>query len=587
MLTSNQDKENQSDAHHASFKSEELLGRPLLVERNAQDPFSLPLLPSNLNTSVKPFGPREIPKARPLPPLPPSAPLTRQNSQDTRPPSVLEHAISQPTPPSSFVPPPTAIIQEPQHISPPATVSTSQELSIPLNDTNGAPKLSTGSVFPPLMRKQSYVGLPEPSPLRKSMRGLPTRAPNVNTATTTPVVPAAPAGGVRSSWLRGGPRDTTWAHKGKLSINPSILASNGIAGVKRKSGELGDGGDQRVKKIAKKEVRLDEAEDISQPVDTAMDEDKHSPVLERGEEDTAELLRKLRTRLGVVKTNELVATAQKTVNQEDKMEVDILQQSAVSSIAKPTRHSREDRLSVSHLVSVYDPKPHPAITCQSIAMTLPSTTPARSPPRKPFEMAPTHANVAVAQVAAPSSTAPFSFKTNIFKPLNTNIFTAPPSNVKPMEWPAHSAILSAPTHGPSSQGTGISSQSTVVTELESVFDSQSQPMSQAGTSFHFSQEQHKPANEATFTGWTKYQDDDVDDWARPIPDQPFVGASSDVDSDGDHTHVPIAIGPINGDSDWDEDEHDQEPEVERGVSELESNPSEGTDVSSRSDLVSH
>jgi hypothetical protein len=144
-----------------------------------------------------------------------------------------------------------------------------QEITVPLNDTklsSTAPQAGASepsSIFPIVVRKQSYATLPEPSPLRKSTRHVVRPQP----ATTTPVTSSTGAGGVRSSWLR---RDTHLPDKGltgttakntMVNAGPSnfgLSVDGPLAGSKRKSDGLQDGtevGEARSAKIARRGSR--------------------------------------------------------------------------------------------------------------------------------------------------------------------------------------------------------------------------------------------------------------------------------------------------------------------------------------------
>ena len=145
-----------------------------------------------------------------------------------------------------------------------------QDIRVPLNDTkpsSAAPQArtsETSSIFPTVVRKQSYATLPEPSPLRKSTRHGPSVA-RPQPAATTPVASSSGASGVRSSWLR---RDTHLPDKGLTGITAKNTAANAgllnlglsndgpLAGSKRKSADMQDeteAEEQRSAKIARKE----------------------------------------------------------------------------------------------------------------------------------------------------------------------------------------------------------------------------------------------------------------------------------------------------------------------------------------------
>lgn len=148
----------------------------------------------------------------------------------------------------------------------PAPIS-AQEITVPLNDTKPSstvPQAGTSeasTIFPTVVRKQSYATLPEPSPLRKSTRGIARPQP----ATTTPVAGSTGAVGVRSSWLR---RDTHLPDRGLTGVTAKNTMANAgplnsglsydgpLTGTKRKSADMQDGTEvdnPRSMKIARKE----------------------------------------------------------------------------------------------------------------------------------------------------------------------------------------------------------------------------------------------------------------------------------------------------------------------------------------------
>jgi len=142
-----------------------------------------------------------------------------------------------------------------------------QEITVPLNDTKPSSTVAqagaseTSSIFPTVVRKQSYPTLPEPSPHRRSTRSIARPQPT----STTPVAGSTGAARVRSSWLR---RDThlpdrsvtgvtaknTMANAGPMNLG---LSSGGpLIGSKRKSADMQDGAEvdnPRSTKMARKE----------------------------------------------------------------------------------------------------------------------------------------------------------------------------------------------------------------------------------------------------------------------------------------------------------------------------------------------
>jgi len=423
---------------------------------------------------MKPQGPRENTK-RPLPPLPKLASAVSLTPLEQ--PQPLEQAVesSMPWAVSCTSIPPSAkyVAKENSHVSQPqppivpivttapppvptlSAVPTAlapvpvQEITVPLNDTKplaAVPQAGTSeapSIFPTVVRKQSYATLPEPSPLRKSTRNIARPQP----ATTTPVAGSTGASGVRSSWLR---RDTHLPDRGLTgvtakntvanagSLNFGLSSDGPLTGSKRKSTDMQDGtevGDPRSTKIARKEsqgrkrdmdtadaharvaaqaalqeplqekpaAKVPQPEPVAQPQPPtekpplSIFDDETQLISHDEEEDTNERLQRLTK---IVKA--ALPGSRGPSGGVVQMEVDDNPRSQRPS--KEEKRKDSGRLSVSHLVGAFEEKDRD--------QSCPSTTPPHSPPLKAappaFKFVPPQPLV---------TTTSFAVKKPIFQPL--------------------------------------------------------------------------------------------------------------------------------------------------------------------------
>ena len=291
--TPDKEKENAPPTGALEPQHDNPFGRPpLLGAKNTPEAPPTGLTPA-ITVLPKPQGPRENTK-RPLPPLPKTAsgvslasleqphPLQQavelnlyHNISCTSIPLSSTKSVAKGNSPVSHPQPPTVPILTPTvppHIPTPSAAPAAlapvsiQEITVPLNDTrasSAAPPNEAPSIFPTVVRKQSYATLPEPSPLRKGTR----RGPSITRpqpATTTPVAGSTGTSGVRSSWLR---RDTRLPDKSLTGVTANNTVANAgpldcglsidgpLAGSKRKSTDMQDGtgvDESRSAKIARK-----------------------------------------------------------------------------------------------------------------------------------------------------------------------------------------------------------------------------------------------------------------------------------------------------------------------------------------------
>ncbi|KAG8779432.1 hypothetical protein FRC16_003429, partial [Serendipita sp. 398] len=200
------------------------------------------------------------------------------SSQQPEPPQAVAHPTSVPAQAAKSKPIP--VPRTPSPIPLPADEDDDDmevEVEIPLNDTTVHPDSKedeTIPVFPSILnKKHSFASLPNPSPLKKSVRGTSTQDKEGNSSATakTPNANSSGGGGSRpsvrpsSGWLKNTATTVTKKTKGGEKAGDLVTALNtaanattvglavtgGNAGLKRKS-EVHDESEERVTKLAKK-----------------------------------------------------------------------------------------------------------------------------------------------------------------------------------------------------------------------------------------------------------------------------------------------------------------------------------------------
>ncbi|KAG8804197.1 hypothetical protein FRC18_007158, partial [Serendipita sp. 400] len=200
------------------------------------------------------------------------------SSQQPERPSAVAHPTSVPAQAAKSKPIP--VLRTPSPIPLPADEDDDDmevEVEIPLNDTTVHPDSKedeTIPVFPSILnKKHSFASLPNPSPLKKSVRGTSTQDKEGNSSATakTPNANSSGGGGARpsvrpsSGWLKNTATTVTKKTKGGEKAGDLVTALNtaanattvglavtgGNAGLKRKS-DVHDESEERVTKLAKK-----------------------------------------------------------------------------------------------------------------------------------------------------------------------------------------------------------------------------------------------------------------------------------------------------------------------------------------------
>jgi hypothetical protein len=460
------------------------------------------------------------------------------------------------------------------------TVLSVQEITVPLNDTRPSstvPQAGTSeasSIFPTVVRKQSYSTLPEFSPLRKSTRSIARSQP----ATTTPVAGSTGAIGVRSSWLR---RDThlpdkgltgvtaknTMANAGPLNLG---LSSDGpLIGNKRKSADMQDGTEvdnPRSTKIARKESQ-ERKPDMDAHARVALQAVHQEPPQERPakvpqpetqppteqrppsifddetqliphdeEEDTNERLQRL--------TN-LVKAALPGSREPSggivQMEVD--EKLRPQRPSKKEKEKDSGRLSVSHLVGAFEKKDQDQSYTSTTPLHSPPLTAAALPALKfvPPQPVTTAASAAVMKpifqrlppkdATTRTSSQPVFTRPQAHHPTVAPFAPSQPANskqvfTKDLSRPPPSSMFNAPPLQSGLGGIGLtgpawqpifqpSTQGTETTELKSIFDAASQGTSQP-TTVQMSQSSGCEdgaweETDVTFPGWGAIKPDDERD----------------------------------------------------------------------------
>ena len=527
-----------------------------------------------------------------MPPRPPSRAATSAVAPSVQPPKAIDF-VEQPVQNALPVAPAKARTPSP----PPARVEMDEmevEVEVPLNDTTevSIKPISLGSTTVPLFpiastlslsRKPSFAALPNPSPMRKSVRG-DTTTPHARSRSSAAT---GPSGHRTSGWLKGTattPASATAdkklsAKKAKdgleqdektaantaanaaltaASIAPVVQAAPATNSkppsnnLKRKS-EVASGaesGEERASKASKKDGKTFAME--------RDDDDEEDTDAGPHEDDTAERLLKLRGMLKIGSVSDM-GLAEKPPRVESRPTADLGEFRPVSRAGdesnkgKNTKESKIGKpaivspLKVSELVGAWEkkreaspsadrqagfglPKFAPLAKMANVGSTTPPDSPAVTKVLKATTVGKTLERV-------PSTLSNASVPTSIFKaPPKTNIFTAPAA--KPASKAAaqpQSIFTRAPSlqYGASSQ----QSQSTATTNEEdtdslfelagkkgkastSTFDTQSQPSQEPGK-----QQEREPTatwgmDEGFTAGWLSKGNDTLgEDAARRLLQQ--------------------------------------------------------------------
>ncbi|KAG8766745.1 hypothetical protein FRC15_006145, partial [Serendipita sp. 397] len=370
------------------------------------------------------------------------------------------------------------------------------EVEIPLNDTTLHPTSKedeTIPVFPSILnKKHSFASLPNPSPLKKSVRGTSTQDKEGNSSAMakTPNANSSGGGGSRpsvrpsSGWLKNTATTVTKKTKGGEKAGDLVTALNtaanattvglavtgGNAGLKRKS-EVHDESEERVTKLAKKSAdsyvsaavtpgSVVSASTTPGTAVSAATAQNEKDFAADPEEDTATRLLKLRGRLNSVSSS--VVTGVEIGEAEEK---------------KSKVQKREDEFGSGFGLPKFNIPTSATFGQLAPLETSKSTTPHGSPLPPPSRL-PTKNLVgpksATEKEKAVSNDAPS--QEPIFKPLKGSIFSALSSKVDKSKGPAPIfsrapsqqfipvTYFAGPQYGVETQSTDTESQS------QSVFD---------------------------------------------------------------------------------------------------------------------